>query len=433
VRFRRFIHARLHRLLFLWLAATILFSGLVAGGVLHAIQGGDPWHEEMRRVATFVSGRFAHVWNDDFERHRLAEELSRLAGFDLVLRDERGKELDRVGKACKNPQISVKVTRDGHELGSVEGCSNRRRRFGGIAGIAALAAACFTLWGASAVLARKLVRPLSDLIRVTREIGSGNLSSRVRIGGRYRGEVAVLAESVNNMAVRIERQLSDQRELLAAVSHEIRSPLARLRVLIELLESRGADPATLQEFEREVLEIDAMVGKLLASSRLDFGALNIQTLVARDLAARALERAGEPAEKLVDESNAATFQGDPTLLERALGNLIENTHKYAPALVELSVRATPTQIEFVVTDAGSGFSEEARRRAFDAFYRGKTSGSLGLGLSLVQRIAKAHGGDARIDNRAEGGACVSVRVSRTQGAAGLASARTSSTSSIDKS
>ena len=93
------------------------------------------------------------------------------------------------------------------------------------------------------------------------------------------GEVGVLADAVNDMARRIERQLNDQRELLAAVSHEIRSPLARLRVLTELLRGQSrADAATLDKVEREIVEVDDLIGKLLASSRLDFGTLSLQTL-----------------------------------------------------------------------------------------------------------------------------------------------------------
>ena len=101
------------------------------------------------------------------------------------------------------------------------------------------------------------------------------------------------------MAARIERQLADQRELLAAVSHELRTPLARIRLLVEIARRRGAagsgkpTPATLDEIEREAIEIDTLVGELLASARLDFQALSRSRSTRWRSARRALERAGE--------------------------------------------------------------------------------------------------------------------------------------------
>jgi two-component system OmpR family sensor kinase len=223
-----------------------------------------------------------------------------------------------------------------------------------------------------------------------------------------------LAESINEMAKRIERQLRDQRELLAGVSHEIRSPLARLRVLAELLQG-GTQSADLHaKIEREVAEIDDLVGKLLASSRLDFGALDLQTLCARDLALRALERAGLGAELLNDTSKEATVRGDATLLARALGNLLENAEHHAGGVMSLTLRALDGNVLFEVTDAGPGLSEDALAHGFDPFFRGvqdgqtSSRGALGLGLSLVRRIARAHGGDARIENRSPGPGAVAT-------------------------
>jgi signal transduction histidine kinase len=243
------------------------------------------------------------------------------------------------------------------------------------------------------------------LTRVTREIGEGKLESRVRLNHHHKGEVGILAESINDMAKRIERQLKDQRELLAGVSHEIRSPLARLRVLAELLQGGTPTPDLHAKIEREVIEIDELVGKLLASSRLDFGALDLQPLCARDVALRALERANLPLELLDDTSDGAVVQGDATLLARALGNLLENAQHHAGGVARLSLRIAGERVCFEVTDNGPGLSAEVLSHGFDPFFRGSqdgqtsSRGALGLGLSLVQRIARAHGGDASIGNR----------------------------------
>jgi signal transduction histidine kinase len=167
-----------------------------------------------------------------------------------------------------------------------------------------------------------------------------------------------------------------------------------------------------------VAEIDDLVGKLLASSRLDFGALDLQPLGARDVALRALERAELSAELLHDDSQHVSIQGDATLLARALGNLLENAQHHAGGVERLTLRVEGPKVVFDVTDRGPGLNSEALAHGFDPFFRGNhdgqtsSRGALGLGLSLVRRIARAHGGDASIENRPEGGALVRLWLPR---------------------
>jgi len=295
--------------------------------------------------------------------------------------------------------------------------------------LAALVTAALVLWTASAAIAWRLTRPLEELVRVTQAIGAGNLAARVRLGRHQAGEVGALADSVNEMAGRIERQLREERALLAAVSHELRSPLARLRVLVEL--ARGGESADrLDAIDREIVEIDALLGKLLASSRLEFGELRLEPLTARQVAERALEVAGVPPDRLHDTSDGAVVEVDPTLIGRALGNLLENAERHAGGVVRLAVvvanEGGRTQVvRFEVVDAGPGFRKDALEHAFEAFYSSRTSetherdgrsGSLGLGLALVARIARAHRGRAFAENPAEGGARAVLELPARQGA-----------------
>src|SRR5207244_2374596 len=138
-------------------------------------------------------------------------------------------------------------------------------------------------------------RPYGELARVAHDIGMGKLSSRFSLAPwNAHGEALMLADAINDMAERIEKQMKDQRELLAGVSHEIRTPLSRIRLLVELCRSKNGDGAspgklavdeeTLDEIDREVVEIDALVGELLASSRLDFAAVSPHDLDAKDVA-----------------------------------------------------------------------------------------------------------------------------------------------------
>jgi len=265
-------------------------------------------------------------------------------------------------------------------------------------------------------ISARIARGISELARVASELGAGNLKSRFQLHVRDSGDVVLLGVVFNDMADRIERQIADQRELLAGVSHELRTPLARIRLLIELLRE-GASPARLDEIEREVLEIDSLVGELLASSRMDFSAPSLRPLDAVDVAKRSLERAGLSAD-LVEATGKIDLQADPTLLARALANLIDNARKHGGGLVKLRVIASEEAVAFEVDDSGPGVPAEDPEQIFRPFAprvdgQPREHGSLGLGLALVRRIAEAHGGRAYAQNRPEGGARVGFEITRS--------------------
>ena len=167
-----------------------------------------------------------------------------------------------------------------------------------------------------------------------------------------------------------------------------------------------------------MIEIDDLVGKLLASSRLDFGALDLQTLCARDVALRALERAGLSADLLQDSSQEATLRGDATLLARALGNYSRMPSITRVACTGSRYGPTPSASTSRSATPAPGSANKGwptlSIRSFAPIKTGKRrrAGALGLGLSLVRRIAQAHGGDAQLENRPQGGALATLSLPR---------------------
>lgn len=409
---RHYVRSRLHRRLFVWFGASILVTGLVVALAGHLLFGGPDagWRRTVERGKSFIAVQLAESWDEPARRDALARSVVRDLGMSVVLEDPKGALLGAWGEPCPKPDLDVPVRRDERLLGSAKLCFAKRERRAGVQFFVLLGVAVLSLWGASGMVARRLTRPLGELVRVAEQIGDGNLAARVALRDRRLGEIGDLAEAINEMADRIERQLSDQRELLAGVSHEIRSPLARLRVLAELAQEQQGKLG--HDIEREVLEIDSLVGELLASSRLDFGVLERRELNVRELSARCLERVGMEGDLLDDASGDAKISGDPTLLSRALVNLLENAKQHGGGATALRLRREGATLVFSVEDAGAGFSEQDLGRAFEKFVRGEKSAgsSLGLGLSLVRRIAEAHGGRAWARNRAEGGAAVSISV-----------------------
>ena len=274
-----------------------------------------------------------------------------------------------------------------------------------------IAVAALALWGAAGAIAHRLVRPISRVAAVAREIGDGDLSSRVTLGHRAPGEIRDLGHAINEMAERIEKQLADQRALLAAVSHEIRTPLGHMRVIAEL--ARSGDKERLAELEDEIALVDGLVDKLLASSRLEFDTLSLRALDSTLVCLSALERADLDAGLLEVETDAPTFVGDAMLVSRAIGNLLENAIKHADEVTSVRLSGTEDLIRIAVADRGPGFPSELVAGPFDDFHPGgDADGSPGLGLALVSRIAAAHDGQLIAENTADG-AVVTLELARS--------------------
>ncbi|NMO22818.1 HAMP domain-containing histidine kinase [Pyxidicoccus fallax] len=417
-RLGHFIRARLHRRLFLWFALSILVTGAIVASVMSLV-GGSHWKQEQDRLRTFVAHQFSDVWDEPTRRDALVRSIAADLDVGVELRDSTGAMLVRGGESCRKTEVSLPVERSGTRLGEVRACFSQFRQRAIWRVLLPLGLAGMLLWLAAGKMARRLARPVDALVQATEALGAGRLNARAKVLPHTTGEFALLAVAFNDMAARIEKQVADQRELLAAVSHELRTPLARMRVLTELLRDGGGNPRTLDQVDREVVELDALVGELLASSRLDFGQLTSRVLDGRTLAGQALERAGLPASMLDVEAADTGLMGDATLLGRALANLLENARRHGAGAEALRVQDRGEHLAFFVDDRGQGLQPGEEARIFQPFYRkdrggeAREAGSLGLGLALVQRIARAHGGDAFAENRTGGGARVGFTVKKS--------------------
>lgn len=259
---------------------------------------------------------------------------------------------------------------------------------------------------------RRLTRRLEALKAGVQTFGDGQLSHRVDDSGN--DEVAAVARSFNEAAGRVETLLRSHQSLLANASHELRSPLARLKMAFAMFEDAGeAQRSKLKlEIQTNIAELDALVEEVLLASRLDSGSQQIHQEVVDVLAVAAEECARSGAELLSDEEDSRQqLLGEERLIRRALRNLLENARRYGGGSAELSMKRAGSLLELRVADRGPGVPEALRERIFEPFYRlpghAEQAGGVGLGLSLVKQIAQRHGGSVRCEAR-EGGGSVFV-------------------------
>lgn len=262
-------------------------------------------------------------------------------------------------------------------------------------------------------IVRRLTKRLEAVEHGVRQWGDGNLALRLPVHGD--DEVASLAQGFNTAAQRVQELLLSHKTLLANASHELRSPLTRIRMGLELMGSQPG-PEFRNEIARNIRELDQLIDEILLASRLDASEADMGTVEDVDLVGMAAEECAQVQAELdiPAQDGGLVVQGVNKLLRRVIRNLLENAHRHGAGAARVSVRRDAGSVVLAVCDHGPGVPAEFREKIFLPFFRlpGATErdGGVGLGLALVKSIVQRHGGSVHCEGGPQGGACFVVRL-----------------------
>jgi signal transduction histidine kinase len=280
----------------------------------------------------------------------------------------------------------------------------------------------------AALLGWYFAKPIRSMRQAFDDVARGKLNTRLGpVMSERKDELADLGQDFDRMTDRLQALLDAQRRLMHDVSHEVRSPLARLQAAVDVMRQQPERAAELGErIERDTRRIDTLIGELLTLARLDAGMTarrdeeidlaEILGLVAEDAD---FEAAGKGAAVDLQVTGTLPVRGNRDLLHRAVENVVRNALRHSPAGGRVRIAARQDeragQIEVSVSDQGPGVRPENLAAIFAPFFRdspANTPDGYGLGLAITQRVAALHGGEVHANNRAEGGLVVTLRLPR---------------------
>ena len=281
------------------------------------------------------------------------------------------------------------------------------------------------------LLARYLTSPVVRLRAATQRLAAGDLSARAGVppAGRH-DELAELVRDFDTMADRLETSVKAQARLLNDISHELRSPLARLNVALGLSRQRSGPEAqsSLERIELEANRLNELIGRLLTIARLESGdqamkkvPIRLQELI-REIAQDAeFEAQSRKCRVDVTKVEDCIVMGDPSLLRSAIENVVRNAIQYTREGTDVQIGleckegTSGTEAVIKISDFGPGVPEEALDKLFRPFYRidddrGRQTGGVGLGLAIAERAVRLHAGTIQANNRSDGGLMIEIRL-----------------------
>jgi signal transduction histidine kinase len=271
------------------------------------------------------------------------------------------------------------------------------------------------------ILASQFAEPLNQLARVVEHFGDGDLSARIQ--SKRKDEIGNLGRAFDRMADQIQTLLHGQRQLLQDISHELRSPLARLGVAAELTRSDSEREGAIAQVHKEVDRLTDLLEGLIQMTRVegDPQARRLQEVVVDDLVSQLIDdcniEAGARGCSVIMQGECGlTMRADPELLRRAIENVLRNAIRHAPphSHIDVTLQRKASNASIAVRDYGPGVPQDALDHIFDAFFRVDSSrdmstGGIGLGLSITQRAVRFHQGEIHAEN-ANPGLRVSVEL-----------------------
>lgn len=281
------------------------------------------------------------------------------------------------------------------------------------------------------VLAKYLTTPIVKLRAATQRLAAGDLTARAGVPRAHRhDEMAELVRDFDLMAGRLENLVNAQNRLLTDISHELRSPLARLNVALELARQRSGSEASsaLQRIDRESSRLNDLIGRLLTVARLESGEstienapVNLGDLVREVVKDASFEAQSRRCQIDCDIAEECVVSGEYGLLQSAVENVVRNAMRYTDEGTHVDVRlecersSTENSAVLRVTDCGPGAPEESLTQLFRPFYRiddsrERGTGGAGLGLSITERAVRLHAGTVKASNRAQGGLMIEIRL-----------------------
>lgn len=278
-----------------------------------------------------------------------------------------------------------------------------------------------------------LTQPLRSLGMAAKSIATGKLNTRVgHFKGHTRDEIAELSSEFDRMAEQLEDLIHSKERLLQDISHELRSPLARLQIAIELGRQQSKHLAE-KEFDRmevECLRLNTLIGEILQFARLDKSVdelaltnVNIPQLLEKIISDAHFEFGTQQSLIQLEHTFSCDLWVDERLIYRAIENIIRNAIRFSPinkmVTVSLSTNQTATELLIEINDEGPGVPEEQLETIFNPFYRvdssrEKKTGGYGLGLAIAQKSIQLHQGTIVASNRVNGGLCVSIMLPNTK-------------------